>query len=86
MAFNVKPIEVNDIVIIVDETNPRNCWPKGIVVGTKIGKDGQVRQATVKTLNGTYTRPADKIAVLDVGSPISGKPTDEADIPGGGEC
>lgn len=65
--FNrVKPIEVDDIVIIVDPNLPRHCWPKGIVIGTKIAKDGQVRSAIVKTQSGVYHRPAAKIAVLDV--------------------
>lgn len=81
--FNVKLIQVNDIVIIVDENSPRSSWPKGVVVETKIGKDGQVRQATVKTSTGTYIRPAVKLAVLDVDSSISGKPTVEVDVPGG---
>lgn len=63
-----KPIQKGDIVIIVDENSPRNCWPKGVIVDTKPGKDGQVRQATVRTSEGNiYTRPAVKLAVLDVG-------------------
>lgn len=61
-----KPIEVGDVVIIVDENSPRNSWPKGIVRETVIGKDGQVRQATVQTTKGIYVRPAVKLAVLDV--------------------
>lgn len=47
--FNrVKPIEVDDVIIIVDPNLPRHCWPKGIVIGTKIAKDGQVRSTIVK--------------------------------------
>lgn len=45
----VKPIEVGDIVLIVDPNSPRNSWPKGRVVQTKISKDGQVRSAFVQT-------------------------------------
>ncbi|XP_062557433.1 uncharacterized protein LOC134222307 [Armigeres subalbatus] len=62
-----KPIEVGDIVVIVDQNFPRNCWPKGRVIATKSGADGQVRCATVQTASGIYERPAVKLAVLDVG-------------------
>ncbi|XP_062700521.1 uncharacterized protein LOC134284941 isoform X2 [Aedes albopictus] len=63
----VKPIEINDIVVIVDTNFPRSCWPKGRVIATKVAPDGQVRQATVQTANGIYERPVIKLAVLDVG-------------------
>ncbi|XP_039451578.1 uncharacterized protein LOC120430530 [Culex pipiens pallens] len=64
---NVKPIEVGDIVVIADSNHPRNCWPKGRVIGT-VNRDGQVRRATVQTAKGIYERPAVKLAVLDVRS------------------
>lgn len=54
------------LVIIVDGSGPKNCWPKGVVVDVMPGKDGQVRKAVVKTNTGTYERPATKLAVLDV--------------------
>ncbi|KXJ68609.1 hypothetical protein RP20_CCG002493 [Aedes albopictus] len=63
----IKPIEVGDIVVIVDPSFPRNCWPKGRVISTKPGADGQVRWATIQTTSGIYERPAVKLAVLDVG-------------------
>ncbi|XP_053690797.1 uncharacterized protein LOC128739342 [Sabethes cyaneus] len=62
----VKPIEVNDIVVVVDPKLPRNCWPKGRIISVRKGNDGQVRAATVQTQNGVYERPATKLAVLDV--------------------
>ncbi|XP_055590061.1 uncharacterized protein LOC129742214 [Uranotaenia lowii] len=66
--FNeAKPIEVGDIVVIVDPELPRNCWPKGRVINTSASK-GQVRSATVKTTKGIYNKPAVKLAVLDIGS------------------
>lgn len=64
-----KPLEVGNIVIIVDETLPRNVWPKGRITEVMKSKDGQVRRAKVKTANGTYERPAVKLAVLDVEIP-----------------
>lgn len=62
----VKPIEVNDIVVIADDKLPRNCWPMGRVISTNPGRDGQVRSATVQTKTGILNRPAVKLAVLDV--------------------
>lgn len=50
--FSKQPfITVGDLVIIVDENMPRNCWLKDIVIETIKAKDGQVRRATVKTKN-----------------------------------
>lgn len=63
---NVKPIEMNDIVVIVDPKFPRNCWPKGRVISIHKAPDGQVRWATVQTSHGIYERPAVRLAVLDV--------------------
>lgn len=61
-----KPICVGDIVIIVDPKLPRNCWPKGKVIQTHVGRDGQIRSATIRTASGVYERPTVKLAVLDV--------------------
>ncbi|XP_058127719.1 uncharacterized protein LOC131291224 [Anopheles ziemanni] len=62
----VRPIEVGDIVLIVDGDLPRNTWPMGRVVKVVKASDGQVQRATVKTANGFLERPATKLAVLDV--------------------
>ncbi|XP_062714759.1 uncharacterized protein LOC134291266 [Aedes albopictus] len=62
----VKPIAVGDIVVIADPKMPRNCWPKGKIIGTRVSADGQVRSATVRTSSGVYDRPATKLAILDV--------------------
>ncbi|XP_055638129.1 uncharacterized protein LOC129776484 [Toxorhynchites rutilus septentrionalis] len=61
----VKPLEVGDIVLIVDVDNPRNCWPKGKVIGV-VSSGGQTRKATIQTSSGVYERPVVKLAVLDV--------------------
>lgn len=63
---DTKPIALDDIVIIVDPNLPRNCWPKGRIIGVNTGKDGRIRSATVKTANGVYEIPVTKLAVLDV--------------------
>ncbi|XP_037040000.1 uncharacterized protein LOC119077000 [Bradysia coprophila] len=43
-----KPIEPGDVVILVDEKNARNSYPRGVVLHTLPDKHGQVRQATVR--------------------------------------
>ncbi|XP_055522508.1 uncharacterized protein LOC129716699 [Wyeomyia smithii] len=64
---DVKPVEVGDIVVIVDPGNPRNCWPKGSVISVNTDEDGRVRSAAVQTASGgVYERPMVKLAVLDV--------------------
>lgn len=64
--IKAKPIQVGDVVIIVDQQNMRNVYPKGIVIATSLGKNGQVRSAKIQTQTGIYTRPVVKLAVLDV--------------------
>ncbi|XP_058838120.1 uncharacterized protein LOC131693879 [Topomyia yanbarensis] len=63
---HTKPISLGDVVVIADSNLPRNCWPKGKVIHTRVGRDGQIRSATVQTARGVYERPATKLAVLDV--------------------
>lgn len=76
------PVNINDIVIVVDENLPRNCWPKGRIIDRVLAKDGQVRRVVVKTQHGLMNRPVSRIAVLDVnvnevssikGSPLTGE-------------
>lgn len=77
-----KPIKVGDIVLLVDEQNERNCYPRGVVVEVLPDKYGQVRRATVKITEvktdvagrtkdapvrvSIRTKPVAKLAVLDV--------------------
>ncbi|XP_062538483.1 uncharacterized protein LOC134206774 [Armigeres subalbatus] len=77
----VKPISVNDIVIVVDPGLPRNCWPMGRIISVKKSKDEQVRTATVQTRNGIYERPATKLAILDVRRDDS--VSQQSGVPGG---
>jgi len=57
---------VNDVVLIVDETSKRNSWPEGIVVDVHLAKDGQFRSGVGRTPGGLVTRPAVKLAKLDI--------------------
>ncbi|XP_055622869.1 uncharacterized protein LOC129766369 [Toxorhynchites rutilus septentrionalis] len=73
----VKPLKPGDLVIVVDERN-RNGWIRGRIMDVVKAKDGQVRRTIVYTMRGTISRPATKLALLDVqGSPddvVSGVP------------
>lgn len=76
-----KPIEVGDVVVIMDE-GKRNSWAKGIITEKIMGKNSdQVRQVRVKTVDGIYIRPATKIAVLDVERDSKSKIIDNLDVP-----
>ncbi|XP_067628058.1 uncharacterized protein [Eurosta solidaginis] len=79
------PIAVNDIVIIVDENSKRCSWPKGIVVDIHHSKDGQVRSAIVRTADGLVTRPAVKLAKLDIKEDGNAQRSDASELRGG-EC
>ncbi|XP_062538374.1 uncharacterized protein LOC134206663 [Armigeres subalbatus] len=80
---NVKPVAVNDVVLVVDPNLPRNCWLKGRVIAVYQAMDGHVRSVAVQTKSGIYERPATKIAVLDVHREVM-----VHQLPGipGGEC
>jgi len=59
-------LKIGDIVIIIDDTAPRNLWRRGIVEDVHPGVDKKVRSATVRTSTGTYKRPVAKLARLEV--------------------
>uniref|UniRef100_A0A182PWM1 DUF5641 domain-containing protein n=1 Tax=Anopheles epiroticus TaxID=199890 RepID=A0A182PWM1_9DIPT len=62
----VRPIQVGDLVVVVDSNLSRISWPKGLVIEAVRAKDGQVRQAVVQTTNGIYKRPATKLALIEI--------------------
>jgi hypothetical protein len=65
-----EPIQVGEIVLMVDDQKPRNCWNKAVVTETFPGKDGAVRSVVVTTRNldtgtsSTYKRAVVKICPL----------------------
>ncbi|XP_055910928.1 uncharacterized protein LOC129945299 [Eupeodes corollae] len=61
-----RQLQEGDIVVIVDYNSPRKTWPKGKILKVIPGKDDTVRSAIVQTQTGIYTRPAVKLAVLEV--------------------
>ncbi|XP_063832166.1 uncharacterized protein LOC135081376 [Ostrinia nubilalis] len=57
---------IGDLVVIVDGTLPRRCWPRGRIVATYPGKDRIVRVVDVQTKGGVLRRPVKKLAKLVV--------------------
>lgn len=58
--------EVGDIVLVVDESTPRNAWPLGRVVDVmRNSKDGYVRRVSVRTKSTVLQRPVNKIVLLE---------------------
>ena len=63
---SIRPnISKDDIVLVVDQTTPRSCWPLGVVLDVHVGRDGLVRSARVKTMNTELVRPVDKLCLLE---------------------
>ena len=55
---------VGDVVLIVDDTSPRNSWPLGRIMETFPDKQGLVRQVKVKTKTNQLHRPITKLCLL----------------------
>ena len=58
-------ISKGDIVLVVEETTPRNLWPLGVILDVNVGRDGLVRSALVKTKNTELLRPVNKLCLLE---------------------
>jgi transposase InsO family protein len=56
---------VGDVVLVVEENQPRNVWSLGRVVATYPSADGLVRSVDVCTKSGTYRRPIHKLCLLE---------------------
>lgn len=70
------------MVLLKDENLPPLKWQLGRVVEVIHGKDGVVRVALVKTINGISRRAVAKLAVL----PLEKESVESPDLPTGGEC
>ena len=57
-------VKVDDIVTVADMNAVRGKWAVGRVTKVYPGADGRVRNVTVKTATGEYSRPVTKIAVI----------------------
>jgi hypothetical protein len=63
---DTKAIEIGDLVIIIDESAPKNVWERGIVEEVHPGPDKNIRSATIRTSTTIRKRPVSKLAILDV--------------------
>lgn len=69
---NEDPLEVRDLVLMVDENKPRNLCIRAVVKEVRPGRDGQVRVAEVATTDfdtkktATYLRPVAKLCPLGI--------------------
>lgn len=61
-----KPLQVGNLVLIVDDLSPIQGYQKGIVTKVFPGKNNAVRSALVKTSTGELVRPAVKFAMIDI--------------------
>lgn len=59
-----KPLQVGDLVLVVDPNAPRNVWPRGIVEEVFAGKDGSVRVVQVRTQLGSFKRSVARVAKI----------------------
>lgn len=64
-------LQPNDMVLVKDDSSPPSVWPLARVIETFPAGDGLVRVVKIRTMNGEYTRPITKLAIL---------PTDEQTI------
>ena len=55
---------IGDIVLIKDDSLPRNSWQMGRVVELEHGSDGLVRAVKLKTQNSELRRPVQKLILL----------------------
>ena len=56
---------VGDLVLLVDNVLPRNCWSMGRVTKTLPNMDGHVRRVQVCAKSSTFERPIDKLILLN---------------------
>ena len=61
-----KNLEVNDVVLISDETMPPSYWPLAKVIKVTKGPDGLVRVVSLKTGSTILKRPIHKLILLNV--------------------
>lgn len=55
---------VGDLVLLIEETSPRNSWLKGRITETMMDSKGQVRRVRLKTKTSVLERPITKLCLL----------------------
>lgn len=62
---SISNLKIGDLILVVDYSVPRGCWPLGRVLGVFPGQDNIVRSAEIKTKSGVLKRPVTKLALLE---------------------
>jgi hypothetical protein len=60
----MKNVKAGDVVLLVDNSAPRNRWPMGRVMEAISDDRGEVRSVKVKTQSGIFKRPIAKLILL----------------------
>ena len=63
--YERRNIKIGDLVLILDESTPRNLWPMGLVVDINMGRDNLVRSVKVKTKSTILVCPITKVILLE---------------------
>ena len=79
LKHNVKPfsLAVGDVIIIYGEERNRGKWPLGIVQELYPGRDGVIRAAKIKTVNGHLDRPVHLLYPLELSCDVSPSTIDD---------
>jgi hypothetical protein len=59
-----KSFAVGDLVLVMDESAPRNSWPLGRIIETMADSKGFVRRVRLKTQTAELERPITKLCLL----------------------
>ena len=70
-----RSLQVDDIVVMSDDELPRGRWPLARVVQTYVSADGLVRKVRVRTVQGEYDRPVQRLILMMEGFP-DGEPSE----------
>lgn len=57
-------LQTGDVVLVVDNTTPRNTWTMGRIIQTLPDSAGLVRRVVLKTKTSTLERPVNKLCLL----------------------
>jgi len=61
-------LSVGDLCMLRDEQLPRGQWPLARVIAVHPSPDNLVRSVDIRTKNGVYTRPVQKLSLLESSS------------------
>ena len=64
----MRPLSIGDVILMVDEIQPRERWNLAVVVDFDRSEDGETRRYKLRTSNGqTFDRDIRKLVILERG-------------------